>query len=437
MQAQSEENGEDAHLEGRKILLVHAGSEGKQFILKRMKELGLHVVALHTDKPEWAIAYVDEWIIAQQNDTDAKVIERIKDYQQANYSSPLEGAVTFWEEEIPLHAHICEAMGFVGNSRQTSILTRSKFTMQETLRAAGCNAIGQKLVKSKADLDKAVETIGFPAIIKPLFGTDSICVLFIKDRAGAEEAYRHVAEHYKNPYEMLSTYDSDTFVYQEYIDGTEFSIECYSQHGVPHVVGMHEKTSMRLPFFMETGDVVPPRVSDEVRMQLENEAKAALIALGVRESLSHVEIKMSKRGPQVIEIASRMGGYYTHENVVRVYGFDMVDAACQIALGIEVTQKIRPPFACIISQFFIPEQSGVVSKLEGFDRYADDERVRIAMSKAVGDKVFVPPLGFESVGWACVRGKNLAEAEEVMRRVNDALIIEVRPFEPSELPSAA
>ena len=208
-------------------------------------------------------------------------------------------------------------------------------------------------------------------------------------------------------------------------------MECYCQGGTPHVVGIHEKTSMALPFFLETGDYIPPRVTEEELAALTVETEAALLALGVRDSLAHVEIKQTNHGPQVIEIASRMGGDYIGETIQKVYGFDLVKAGCEIALGIAVTERASAPRTCIMGRYFIPEQSGVVANIRGRSMLRNHPGVvDFSISKTEGDSIAVPPLGYETAGWVLIEGKTHIDAERVMEEIMRGVKLAVSPLSP-------
>ncbi len=49
-------------ISGKSLLVVNTGGIKKSFILKRLKQLGIHIIAIHKEK-NWAEKYVDERII--------------------------------------------------------------------------------------------------------------------------------------------------------------------------------------------------------------------------------------------------------------------------------------------------------------------------------------------------------------------------------------
>lgn len=390
-----------------------------------MQSLGVRVVGLYDQILPWAHPYVVDWITPSKKESMEQILLRISEYMEHGHT--IDGVITFCEEEVPLVATICEKFGFIGNSLQTAMNTRSKFLMQELFRKDGEHATNQYLLKSKEDLNPAIEKVGFPAVMKPVFGSDSQAVVFVNNREEAEKMYKHVTESFTFPDEGHFKYKKGDFVFQEYIPGIEFSLECYIQNGEPHVAGIHEKMPMEMPYFVETGEFVPPRISSEERETLENEAKAALVALGVQNSLAHVEMKLMPDGTaHIIEIASRMGGEYLHRTLKMAYGFDMVKAGLQIALGIPVTEVSTQIPESICAKVIIPKMHGVVKEMKGFDILKTHPNIlEYGVSVKLGQHIRPPKRGLETVGYIIVKGENAVESERMMNEIMDSLEIVV------------
>src|SRR3989344_970584 len=420
-------NNDNYSLDGKSILLIHI-IEKYAYSLRHMKKLGLRIVVLHSQKEHWAEEYVDDWIIPSTDMSSAEILELIRKYLQKDTS--IAGAITFWEEEVPLAAEICNEFHWIGNSIEAALNTRSKFQMHEVLREGHRPSIPQRLIIQESDFHTAMEEIGFPSIMKPIFGSDSLFVVYITNAQEAKNAYEYIRTHCEFPDEMFYKYDKNALVYQKFIEGPEFSIECYCQDGTPHVVAIHEKAGMQLPFFVESGGYCPPRISPFEQEQLSNEAKASLCVLGVTNSLAHVEMKLTANGPQIIEVGSRLGSGDIFKNVCEVYAFDLIKAACQIALGIPVTQTpSSKPKKFIRTTVFIPEKSGIVTSMTGFDSLKNNPNVNeLSLYKKVGDVVKVPPDGFERIGWVSVKGNDANDAEQNLQKVCSNISYEIAPM---------
>lgn len=414
------------HFYNKTLLVINTGSIKKKFVFQKLKKFGLRIVVLNREK-NWAQPYVDNWILADTYNHE-ECLQKIKSFQEENPEIKIDGAVTYWEDDIPLLSKICRTLKLIGNGGEAASNTRDKFRMQEVLRKCGLPFIQQKLLRSDKDLKKAVKEIGFPAVIKPVFGAESQFVMKVDNTEEAKQAYDYVQKNCTPEFDPIFKYNEGLFIFQEYVEGQEFSVECYVQHGIPHVVGIHEKTVMDLPFFLETGDYIPPRINHERTEQLEKLAESALIVLGVRNSLAHVEIKLDGT-PRVIEVASRLGGDYTYENILKIYSFDLIRASCEIALGINVDEEPKEPTKFIQSRYFIPKNSGVITKIRDLDTLKKNRKVSdYLLNKKVGDEVFIPPDGYENIGWVSVKGDSYAEVDRILDNIFEKTTIEIVPF---------
>ena len=414
-------------LRGKTILILNTGYIQKRFVFQRIKKLGLKIVVVNEVK-NWANYYVDHWIIADTY-RHANVFSAIEAFVAENPSVHIDGALTFWEDSIELLAKVCAKFGYTGNSLEAAKNTRSKYLMQEVMKNAGLPAIAEHLITDEKDIEEAMGRIGFPAVIKPVAGALSQFVVRVTNAEEAHNAYAYIKKNCTPEFDPIYIYNEGKFVYQRYIDGPEFSAECYIQHGIPHVVGVHEKTAMNLPFFMETGDYLPPRIDEDDADAIEEAVESALIVLGVRNSLAHVELKLTEKGVKIIEIASRMGGDYTYRAVKEVHEFDLIQAACYIALGVHVHHTVKKTDTCIVGKFFIPTDSGVITKLRGFEGLRSNPSVvDYLVPKQVGDKILIPPDGYDYIGWVLVRGDTYADADRAIEEVEKVIDIEVAPF---------
>lgn len=411
-------DGNTQSLKGKTLLLINSGYIGKRFIFEKIKQLGITIVLINKEK-NWAAPFVDYWILADTYNHKA-CIKSFREFLSKNPHVKIDGATTFWEDEIPLLAKFCKEFQFTGNNSEAAANTRSKYYMHETLRQKGRPFIPQYLLTNEDDLEKAINTIGFPAVIKPKYGSDSEYVIYVTNSFEARNAYQYVKENCTPEFNAIYNYNEGKFVYQRYIQGKEFSIECYVQNGIPRVAGINEKTCMDLPFFIETGDYCPARINIAKESALKEEACAAVKALGVENSIAHIEIKWTNKGPKIIEVASRMGGVYIYQNIKEVYDFDLIQTACEIALGIPVTNIPVSPRKCLFAQFFIPYVSGIINNFEGFNTLQDQKNVvGCCIWKQKGDTISVPPEGYETIGWVLTEGRNHAEAEQHMKKIKE------------------
>ncbi len=413
-------------MEGKTVLFVNSGSRKKEFTLKRAKELGVKIVLL-APRLTWEKKYVDAFIKSDNYDR-ARAVELVAEHLKGG--GKIDGAVTFWEDDVKLLAALCEKFKWIGPSPETAENARNKYAMRNALHAAGVPSPRHALVKSEADLEEAVKTIGFPAVIKPAFGADSEFVVEVKTAEDAREAYSYVSKNAVPKFNPIFTFNQDHFVLEEYLNGIEVSVESVTQDGVTTVAGVIEKKLMREPYFVEEGDSAPSRFEGETMERIKDVVVKANAALGICNAISHAEVKVTPEGPKIVEVAARMGGDYIWDWVKLVWGVDLVENALAIALGEPVSAS--PAFqSCHLSgSYFNPYKSGIVSGIRGWQEARNNPAVHdLYFYKKVGDTVLAPPEGFETVGWMVCKGATAADAQRNLNEAFSSIEVSVAKYD--------
>mgnify|MGYP001613143694 CR=1 FL=1 len=93
-------------LKNKTILIVNTGPIKKRFILQKLKKLGLKVVVLNKEK-NWAQAYADHWILADTTN-HRESISTIENFLASNPEIKINGAITFWEDDVLLTSKIID-----------------------------------------------------------------------------------------------------------------------------------------------------------------------------------------------------------------------------------------------------------------------------------------------------------------------------------------
>lgn len=414
-------------LSGRNIIFLNSGGKKKKFTLERAKKLGVNIILVNK-KLDCGKNIVGSFIEADTYN-HSEVIEKLKSFLKQNPDTTFDGAITFWEDDVPLLARVCEEFSLTGNTYKTAINTRNKYEMRKRLKETGLGCPEFHLVKTHRDLKKAIEEIGFPAVMKPVWGADSEFVILARDEIEAKNTLNYFFKNCNEQFNPIFKYNDSSFLYEEYMDGTEVSVEGFSQYGIPHVIGIHEKQAVKPPYFIEYGDIIPARIDPKVQEEVVKLAESSMIALGVTNSLSHIEIKTTANGPKIVEVASRMGGDYIYDDIKEIWGVDMVELGIKIATNQTVKPHRKDPKGCIMGRYFIPKSSGVITKIQN----AKEARllknvIQVAINKNVGDAILVPPEGFENAGWAVVKGRTHQEGEILLNKIMETVEINVTKF---------
>jgi len=415
-------------MEGKSLIVINAGGELEWFILEGLCKIGIKPIVVNKDN-NFPKRLAEHVVIADPY-SYRDVVEKLQIFKDEKPGVKFDGAVCFYEDNIPVLARVVEHFGLIGNSYKTAINTRNKYEMRKRFRETGLGSPDFALVKTKRDLTKAINSVGFPAVMKPSWGCDSEFVVLVKDEDEAYATLEYLQKNANESYTPIHQYNQGNFLYEEYVPGLEISLEAYAQYGIPNVIALNEKAPPTPPYFVESGDFVPARLTDEERDNAIKLGESALIALGVKNSIAHIEMKLTPQGPKIIEVASRMGGDDIHFYVKDVWGIDLIRVAAQVALGIQVdVKRKREPKEYLITKYFIPPATGIITNISGLSAVKKMKNVaRIVVTHGIGDTVLVPPEGFETMGWVVARGRSYQEAQTQIDAVFRELEISVTKF---------
>ena len=405
-------------LRNKHLLVVNSGYRRKEFILKRIQELGCSIILLNKEK-NWAQKYVNSFILADTNN-HSESLEAVKKYAERY---PIDGVVTFWEDDVLLCSKIVDMLGLPGIPYRVARIARNKYLFRDFCEQTGIPTPQHRIISSQADVDFVIEHFTFPVIAKPVYGSSSALVVKIEKKRDLQKIVRYISENISEKVESALSAGSQIFV-EEYLDGQEVDIDMLVQNGKVKFHSITDNEPTDEPFFIEVGDSIPSSLLEDSQQKLFEMASETLEKLGIQQGCIHFEAKWTKRGPFPIEVNLRMGGDYVHSLVKGCWGIDLVEYAAKIALGLYIKpEKPTQPLQYLKGQCFLSDYSGVLVELDVDEElYKKEYFDQFYFLKEVGDPVLVPPEGYEYLGWVVVKGEspvvaqnNLEEALEYVR----------------------
>jgi biotin carboxylase len=208
------------------------------------------------------------------------------------------------ESGVELTDSLCEALGLRGNGVALSEARRDKFKMIETIRAAGLRAARQFQTKDLGALLDWFHQQEGRIVIKPLRSAGTDGVTFCDTAADVERGFHRIMD----TVSMLELFN-DSVLAQEYLDGPEYYINSVSLDGLHHVCDLWRATHLQangIPQLLDSAYLLP-RQGDTQDLLVEYGARA-LDALGITNGPAHMELRMTKDGPCLIEVGARMVG---------------------------------------------------------------------------------------------------------------------------------
>lgn len=226
------------------------------------------------------------------------------------------------ESAVELAEALSAALGTPGNAPKLTAARRNKYMMIERLSAAGLLTARQTMVETGAEAVEWAARAGWPVVAKPLDSASTDHVYFCDDAPALREAVESIL----SSRNFCGTPNRRALV-QTYLDGTEYVVNTVSRNGrhyVCDVLHSAKRTLNGSPFVYDYYRLLPP--DDERSVQLMAYIRRTLDALEITDGAAHAEVRLTSRGPALVEIAARaMGPAGSTTAVGHGTGHDQVD----------------------------------------------------------------------------------------------------------------
>ena len=226
---------------------------------------------------------------------------------------------------VSLADRLGHALGVAHNEMALLSARRNKFDMKVAARLAGLATAAAARCQSEADLQDFVAAHGFPVVLKTPSGAATRQVFKCGDWASLSEAFTAIVGQPNLFHEI-----ADYAVIEEYIAGDEYIVDLFVDAGGVHLTDLWRTVKIDGPH----GDTL---YYDTIQIANDEPALSALRdyavrltrAVGIRIGPAHAEIKLTDRGPVMIEIAARPAGGEIPALLRRVSNFDLYKATVE------------------------------------------------------------------------------------------------------------
>ncbi|MDQ7978665.1 ATP-grasp domain-containing protein [Paraburkholderia sp. SARCC-3016] len=250
--------------------------------------------------PASALARLDlvDKVVRVPNSND---LEQVSKALEGELDS-IDALLTFAEIRTHIAARLCRELGLRGANPDAIALAQDKYRFRRTLLAKGADSVRCRKIDSiellPALLEEPEGAPGFPCFVKPVQGHSSIGAMVCRDRAAIGsvlQSLRQIDEDWISP----------AFVVEDYLEGALVSAEILTTGAGRHqIVGIADRDVMNGA--VEIGASFP--LVDAHREAVERKACAALDAIGYDFGASHVEMIVTRDGPHLVEVNTRVGG---------------------------------------------------------------------------------------------------------------------------------
>jgi biotin carboxylase len=237
-------------------------------------------------------------------------------------------------------------------SPQTAVLATNKLRQRERLAEAGVPQPRSWVVGS----DDEPPAVDGPVVVKAPDRQGQKGLTLVVDPAALVPAIETARAAARNGVALV----------EELVDGPEVTVVGFSVDGAFTALTVTDRITAELPAFgVALAHVWPSRVSDgRVGGQAPDVAEAAVAALGIANGPSYTQLRIGPDGPQVIEVAARLGGGHDSELVQAVLGVDLNGLALDAALGNELRLDHHEPKVGGAVTRFLVAPPGVLERVE-------------------------------------------------------------------------
>lgn len=267
-------------------------------------------------------------------------------------------------------ANVASNLGLTANTIECVQASTNKSIMRQKFLDHGDPSPKFQEVSSYEDLRHI--DVPYPLIVKPIDRSGSRGITKLDNSCGLKDALDAALEESFNKKALV----------EEFVEGTEYSVEYLSWKGDHQFLAITEKFTSGVPHFIECGHLEPARISPSQETEIRKIVEHALGSLGVENGASHSEIKIDDSGNiKIIEIGSRMGGDCIGSHLVQLStGFGYLDAVIDVALGIEPSNMLYSHSRAAGVRFvFTQEDIDVLKSIES------DPEVHLSLVTPISD----------------------------------------------------
>jgi biotin carboxylase len=366
-------------------------------LIEQAKRRGLVTIVVSPPGDYKGLRLADHQVHCDYRDTET-ILKHAKYYA-------IDGiACTGTDVVVPTIGRVIDELGLHGTGYESAIACSDKWLMKRALIKCGVMTARGFVCDSPDDLALAAKTVGFPLMSKAVDSSGSQGVFRVdrlEDLLGVWEASKQAST-------------SGRVVLEQFLEGLEYGAQAVVEGNQVKAVFLHNDQLTPPPDHTPVGHSIPCGLSLDQQACSRTEITAAINALGIRDTVSNVDLMLVGDTPYIIEIGARMGATCLPETV-SIYGdFNAYDCVLSLALGESVSvtdthggtpnasRMIESPLDGVVQDVRVPEAVLSHPNLQRLSIYAKP-----------GDSVRRFRVGPDRIGDVIVAGSSAAAAERL------------------------
>ncbi|MYW01133.1 ATP-grasp domain-containing protein [Streptomyces sp. SID3343] len=325
------------------------------------------------------------------------------------------GVVPWRDRDVVPAAALADRLGLPGTPLPAAAITRNKYLMRESLRDRSSLLPRFALVRTWREAAAAAADIGYPAVLKPTVSMGSMGVFQVCSEQELEHAHRTLSAYAQSAVHPVFASAPGELIYEEYLEGSEHSVEGYVHDGRVIVVGITDKTTSP-PFHLEIRHVFPTSLGSREQYRVRALVSEVIRVCGLDNCAFHLECKVDRDRIRLIEVAARVGGDYITSHLVPLATKEpFYENVLRLSVGsrpLTPATGIGAPsmFAGVVK--IIAEHEGRFGGFRGIERALAVPGVEhVTVERSLGDNVLLPPRDYTGCVLAAVIACSHSAAE--------------------------
>ncbi len=377
--------------------------------LRIAKEKGWRVFLADGNPDAEGKKYCDVFLHIDLKDRDS-MLDAARDIKKRE---GLDGVFTAGTDFSTTVAWVAERLGLPGIPYSVALRATDKALMREVLGRSGVPIPDfVYLSGDESPLSLVKKRLGYPLVVKPV---DNMGARGVR-RVDSDEELIDACK-----VALISSRVGKVII-EEFMDGPELSIDAIVFKEEVTICGVADRHIYFPPYFVEMGHTMPSNLSDSELRQAVDVFIRGVKAIGIDNGAAKGDIKVTKRGAMVGEIAARLsGGYMSGWTYPYSSGVEVTEKALNIAVGLE-PGDMKPKYERVSAERAFISIPGNVQDVEGMDRIKGIRGLKnIFLRVGEGDAVVFPVNNVEKCGnvisVADERREAIAIAERAIKSV--------------------
>lgn len=229
-------------------------------------------------------------------------------------------------------SYVTNRLGLPGHTMDAALNATVKSRMRECFAKAALPSPKYRVATTLDDAQDNIDIIGLPCVIKPVDSMGARGVRMLEREQDTEIAFLNAQ----------AASRSSTVIIEEYMEGKEYSIDALVYNGTITITGLALRHIHYEPYFIEMGHTMSAVLNGYEYSDIVRTFAKGVAALGLTCGAAKGDVKLTKNGAAIGEIAARLsGGYMSGWTYPAASGFNLTKAAIQIACNMEPVELLE------------------------------------------------------------------------------------------------